>query len=238
MNFTYTSQLNYWKYKLKRLDAQGLKFYKSPYKYGMACFTYREGSNAYIYEGNFLYEHAYNNFGKALTRISGRFKDNKKEGVWTYKNQEARSKTLLTCTYVDGVHQGEYTIKTYYRRFLRLHLTRILKVTLLNNKVIGPVKVVGSTYTIQANCDENGRPDGEWFMDIHDKNNQYKHVETWNHGVLEACYNINRVSGSHEMSEEKIRPKIMQIVRDQAYGLECRIGDKQTAWSGSIHRNI
>jgi hypothetical protein len=111
-------------------------------------------------------------------------------------------------------------------------------VTLLNNKVIGPIKVVGSTYTIQANCDENGRPDGEWFMDIHDKNSQYKHVETWNHGVLEACYNINRVSGSHEMSEEKIRPKIMQIVRDQAYGLECRIGDKQTAWSGSIHRNI
>lgn len=238
MNFKLFAKIKYLRYKLKGLDKKGLKLYQGKYAHGNALFTYRDGLDAYIYEGKFYYEHRYLNYGNSSTRISGHYKENEKEGVWRYCNRESGMKTLLTVSYFNGIHQGMYLLRAGRMGFFSFHLQRMLKLNLVNNKVIGPIEVLGNGYTIHANCDENGRPDGEWRMDVKDNYTEYSHVEKWEHGVLNACYNIDLLTGKHKNSEEKIRQKITHIVRSQAYGLESRIGGKEDAWSGRIHRGV
>ncbi len=238
MNFNLFAKIKYLRYKFKRLDKKGLKFYQGKYAHGNALFTYREGLDAYIYNGKFYYEHRYQNYGKSSTRISGLYQDNLKENVWRYCNRESHSKTLLTVNYFHGIHQGMYLLRIGDVGFFSFRLRCMLKLFLLNNKVIGPIKVLGNDYTIQANCDENGRPNGKWIMNVKDSYSEYTHIEEWEHGVLNACYRIDVLTGKHTKSDEKIRKKIMHIVRSQAYGLESRIGGKRGAWDGSIHRGV
>ena len=237
MNFYLFTKLHYLQYKFNRLEKQGLKFYQGKYAHGQACFTYREGLNAYLYEGEFFYEHRYQNFGKALTHIHGKYKNNQKEGLWRYENTEGTSKTILTITYTNGVREGIYLLRTGIKRPFSFHIQRTLRLTILDKRVIGPIQVTGSTYKIKANCDENGRPDGEWRMTVKDSF-EYNHIEEWEHGVLKACYRTDVLTGKHREAEETIRQKIMQIVRSQAYGMESRVGSRQEAWSGWIHRNV
>lgn len=59
--------------------AQSLKTYSGKFKEGTATYTYRDNPNGgRIFEGNFTYTTPYD-------KITGQFKNNKKNGVWIYK---------------------------------------------------------------------------------------------------------------------------------------------------------
>lgn len=78
--------------------AQSLKIYSGKYREGTATYSYKDNPDGgRIYEGSFVYTTPYH-------KITGQFKNNKKDGQWIYKGY----KKSLKLSYKDGVLDGMY----------------------------------------------------------------------------------------------------------------------------------
>ena len=140
------------------LHAQNLKTYSGKFKGGQATYTYRDNpEGGRIYEGKFSY--TYQAF-----RINGNYKNDKKDGLWSYKTDKGELKVHYTDGMLNGSYQFEGVAPTAYARLSA-------SLTLKNNKMVGAVKASGFISprwhmgTLTGQFDENGYADGAWIYD-------------------------------------------------------------------------
>ena len=150
-------------------NAQALKTYSGKFKGGQATYTYRDNpEGGRIYEGKFSYV-------SGAFQATGNYKNDMKDGLWTYKDSD----NLLKIYYKNGVRDG---IFSYSGSAGKANLT------FKNNRIVGEVNVSGeisfglggsvivASGTLIGQCDEEGYADGIWIADATSYNGQIYRV--------------------------------------------------------------
>ena len=168
------------------MSAQGLKTYSGPYRANAhfllgtqkATYTYKNAEDGTrIYEGNFTYSCITN--PKLYLKVTGRFHDDCKEGLWTYTDKSTSETKTLKINFKEGYRNGiyEYTYTT------RGTVKESLKATMKDGVMIGPVSGRTNYYHYQiyeyggasersvmgqglfcGQTDEEGLADGSWKL--------------------------------------------------------------------------
>lgn len=124
------------------MSAQGLKTYSGPYRANAhfllgtqkATYTYKNAEDGTrIYEGNFTYSCITN--PKLYLKVTGRFHDDCKEGLWTYIDKSTSETKTLKINFKEGYRNGIYEY-TYTTRGM---VKESLKATMKDGVMIGPV---------------------------------------------------------------------------------------------------
>ncbi|MBV3415325.1 energy transducer TonB [Prevotella copri] len=215
------------------MSAQGLKTYSGPYRANAhfllgtqkATYTYKNAEDGTrIYEGNFTYSCITN--PKLYLKVTGRFHDDCKEGLWTYIDKSTSETKTLKINFKEGYRNGiyEYTYTT------RGTVKESLKATMKDGVMIGPVSghVVQYDYQFGGGCfvwgkgifcgqtDEEGLADGSWklTMKLGDGSTRVFY-DKWEHGVKKESYYIDDTTGDKEdIGGGGIPSVIFDIVRD------------------------
>ena len=193
------------------MSAQGLKTYSGPYRANAhfllgtqkATYTYKNAEDGTrIYEGNFTYSCITN--PKLYLKVTGRFHDDFKEGLWTYIDKSTSETKTLKINFKEGYRNGiyEYTYTT------RGTVKESLKATMKDGVMIGPVSGRTNYYDYHiyeyggasersvmgqglfcGQTDEEGLADGSWklTMKCGDGSTQVFY-DKWEHGVLKESY--------------------------------------------------
>lgn len=219
------------------MSAQGLKTYSGPYRANAhfllgtqkATYTYKNAEDGTrIYEGNFTYSCITN--PKLYLKVTGRFHDDCKEGLWTYIDKSTSETKTLKINFKEGYRNGiyEYTYTT------RGTVKESLKATMKDGVMIGPVSGRTNYYNYHiyeyggasersvmgqglfcGQTDEEGLADGSWklTMKCGDGSTQVFY-DKWEHGVLKESYYIDDTTG------DKI-----ECAKDQTWGIPSAIID-------------
>lgn len=145
---------------LNNVNAQTLKTYSGKFQGGQATYTYRDNpEGGRIFEGKFTYVGRNGTF-----RVTGSYKNDKKDGLWTYKDDT----DLLKVHYKEGVRDGFFS---YQGKSEKANLT------FKDNKIIGKFNLAGefswgfqgsillARGTLVGQCNEAGYADGTWILD-------------------------------------------------------------------------
>lgn len=198
------------------MSAQGLKTYSGPYRANAhfllgtqkATYTYKNAEDGTrIYEGNFTYSCITN--PKLYLKVTGRFHDDFKEGLWTYIDKSTSETKTLKINFKEGYRNGiyEYTCTT------RGTVKESLKATMKDGVMIGPVSGHVVQYDYQfggsrgvmgkgifcGQTDEEGLADGSWklTMKLGDGSTRVFY-DKWDHGVKKESYYIDDTTGDKE----------------------------------------
>ncbi len=198
------------------MNAQGLKTYSGPYRANAhfllgtqkATYTYKNAEDGTrIYEGNFTYSCITN--PKLYLKVTGRFHDDFKEGLWTYIDKSTSETKTLKINFKEGYRNGiyEYTYTT------RGTVKESLKATMKDGVMIGPVSGHVVQYDYQfggsrgvmgkgifcGQTDEEGLADGSWklTMKLGDGSTRVFY-DKWDHGVKKESYYIDDTTGDKE----------------------------------------
>ena len=198
------------------MSAQGLKTYSGPYRANAhfllgtqkATYTYKNAEDGTrIYEGNFTYSCITN--PKLYLKVTGRFHDDFKEGLWTYIDKSTSETKTLKINFKEGYRNGiyEYTYTT------RGTVKESLKATMKDGVMIGPVSGHVVQYDYQfggsrgvmgkgifcGQTDEEGLADGSWklTMKLGDGSTRVFY-DKWDHGVKKESYYIDDTTGDKE----------------------------------------
>ena len=198
------------------MSAQELKTYSGPYRANAhfllgtqkATYTYKNAEDGTrIYEGNFTYSCITN--PKLYLKVTGRFHDDCKEGLWTYTDKSTSETKTLKINFKEGYRNGiyEYTYTT------RGTVKESLKATMKDGVMIGPVSGHVVQYDYQfggsrgvmgkgifcGQTDEEGLADGSWklTMKLGDGSTRVFY-DKWDHGVKKESYYIDDTTGDKE----------------------------------------
>ena len=198
------------------MSAQGLKTYSWPFRANAhfllgtqkATYTYKNAEDGTrIYEGNFTYSCITN--PKLYLKVTGRFHDDFKEGLWTYIDKSTSETKTLKINFKEGYRNGiyEYTYTT------RGTVKESLKATMKDGVMIGPVSGHVVQYDYQfggsrgvmgkgifcGQTDEEGLADGSWklTMKLGDGSTRVFY-DKWDHGVKKESYYIDDTTGDKE----------------------------------------
>ena len=191
---------NYWIMALcscaiVNINAQTLKTYSGKFKSGYAVYTYKDNpEGGRIYEGKFVYT-------AGGYKVSGIFKNNMRDGLWTYKDSE----NILKVTYKEGVRDGTF----FYQG-----IAGKVNLTFKNNRIVGKVDLIGEfSWPVEAyalivrvkligQCDETGYADGTWTVDATQYNGKIYRV-TYKNGYFIKSFEEDITTGdikTYEMS--------------------------------------
>lgn len=213
------------------LNAQTLKTYSGKYKYGTATYTYKDNpEGGRIYEGNFVYVGS-----NGIDKVIGKFKNDKKDGVWTYTNRGfMKSMPVLKATYKNGILDGSYQ---YTSKFDCISLTIkdgkfIENVNGKNIKFLytkdGRTSIYDATLkSLNGQFDENGYCDGKWTLQQDDVIYFYGIYE---HGVCKRFYREDLTTGDIENVVGKINCMLNEIIENNYEDLECMIERNNVEW--------
>mgnify|MGYP002314463885 CR=1 FL=1 len=210
-------------------NAQTLNTYSGKYKYGTATYTYRDNpEGGRIYEGNFVYV-GNNGIDKAI----GKFKNDKKEGVWSYTNLGfMKSLPALKATYKNGILDGSYQYTSK---------SECISLTISKGKFIGNVNGKNLSFSYQKGIsnyittlkllkgqfDEDGYCDGKWILQQDDIINFYGIYE---HGVCRKFYREDLTTGDIENVVGDISHMLNMIIENNYKSLECMIERNNVEW--------
>lgn len=176
---------------------QNLKTYNGEYENGFypsatAVYTYYEDpeTHEYIKHGTFTYNHSFTNEGGQFNaKFQGNYKNNKKDGVWTYIIIETdcphdngsfyTGTTKLTASYLNGIPHGNWSYSYQYKirekhwdntwePFTNLPEEKT-NATFKNGHLIGNITAkMSQNYAAYPNAigqfDDNGVPIGKWIF--------------------------------------------------------------------------
>lgn len=203
------------------MNAQGLKTYSGAYRANAhfllgtqkATYTYKNAEDGTrIYEGNFTYSCITN--PKLYLKVTGRFHDDCKEGLWTFIDKSTSETKTLKINFKEGYRNGiyEYTYTT------RGTVKESLKATMKDGVMIGPVSGRTNYYDYHiyeyggtsersvmgqglfcGQTDEEGLADGSWklTMKLGDGSTRVFY-DKWEHGVKKESYYIDDTTGDKE----------------------------------------
>lgn len=164
---------------INNANAQTLKTYSGKFQGGQATYTYRDNPNGgRIFEGKFTYISCSGNL-----QITGSYKNDKKDGLWTYKD----GTDLLKIHYKEGVRNGSFS---YQGRSEKAYFT------FKDNKIVGNFNLTGefswgfqgnillTRGTLAGQCNEDGYADGTWVIDTTPNEGIYIYRVTYKDGYL------------------------------------------------------
>lgn len=234
------------------MNAQGLKTYSGAYRanahflFGTqkATYTYKNAEDGTrIYEGNFTYSCTTN--PNLYKKVTGRFHDDCKEGLWTYIDKSSETKTLKI-NFKEGYRNGiyEYTYTTS-----KGTIKESLKATMKNGVMVGPVSGRAVQYVYEygsrsvmgqgvfsGQTDEDGLADGTWklTMKLGDGSTRVFY-DKWEHGVIKESYYIDDTTGDKENINGGIPSVISDIVMSTPSGMERMIDrGSEKPWEGVL----
>lgn len=236
------------------MNAQGLKTYSGPYRANAhfllgtqkATYTYKNAEDGTrIYEGNFTYSCITN--PKLYLKVTGRFHDDCKEGLWTYTDKSTSETKTLKINFKEGYRNGiyEYTYTT------RGTVKESLKATMKDGVMIGPVSGHVVQYDYQfgggrcvwgkgifcGQTDEEGLADGSWklTMKLGDGSTRVFY-DKWEHGVKKESYYIDDTTGDKEdIGGGGIPSVICDIVTEAPCKMEWWIDrGSDKPWQGTL----
>ena len=214
--------------------AQSLKTYSGKFKEGTAIYTYRDNPNGgRIFEGNFTYTTPYD-------KINGQFKDNKKDGVWTYKGINK----LLKLSYKDGVPDGMYQfIKENNNYYSHIYRIDTLLLIIKDGKFIGSAQGTNVTYrwrsdknfdyafdtkvSFTGQFDDNGYLDGNWTFKTDDSITVFH--ATYEHGVCQKCYREDLTTGDIISGKGKL--DLYSIIEHNFNEIEQKVARGHNKWN-------
>ena len=192
---------------------QTLKTYSGLYEDGKATYTYYEDENGErVKHGKYTYNRRDVIIG--TYDVTGNYKNNRKDGKWTYKvtgnGNNVKITRTLAIDYANGAMEGNinYTSTTnngnvYTERYQMSH-----------NRVIGTInekdKVATSlpeAYALTGQFDSEGFPDGVWTQNYEKDGSHFIDTEKYVHGVLVAKQTKNESTGKIERSRFYIDPQ-------------------------------
>lgn len=200
--------------------AQSLKIYSGKYREGTATYSYKDNPDGgRIYEGSFVYTTPYH-------KITGQFKNNKKDGQWIYKGY----KKSLKLSYKDGVLDGMYQFINGGDNAC------ILLLTIKDGKFVGSAKGTDIGYTwhrlfhyrgsFSGQFDENGYMDGDWTFK--DDDGIYVFHATYEHGVCQKCYREDITTG--DIAEGAVKIDLHSIIIDNFETIEGEVDRGHSRW--------
>jgi len=230
------------------MNAQGLKTYSGPYRANAhfllgtqkATYTYKNAEDGTrIYEGNFTYSCITN--PKLYLKVTGRFHDDCKEGLWTYTDKSTSETKTLKINFKEGYRNGiyEYTYTT------RGTVKESLKATMKDGVMIGPVSGHVVQYDYQfggGRCVWGkgifcGQTDGSWklTMKLGDGSTRVFY-DKWEHGVKKESYYIDDTTGDKEdIGGGGIPSVICDIVTEAPCKMEWWIDrGSDKPWQGTL----
>lgn len=199
--------------------AQSLKIYFGKYREGTATYSYKDNpAGGRTYEGSFVYTTPY-------SKITGQFKNNKKDGQWIYKGY----KKSLKLSYKDGVLDGMYQFINGGDNACTLFLT------IKDGKFVGSAKGVKNHYTwgalryrgsFSGQFDENGYMDGNWTFE--DDDSVYVFHATYEHGVCQKCYREDITTG--DIAQGKVEIDLHSIIINNFETIEREVDRGHSSW--------
>lgn len=235
------------------MNAQGLKTYSGPYRANAhfllgtqkATYTYKNAEDGTrIYEGNFIYSCITN--PKLYLKVTGRFHDDCKEGLWTYTDKSTSETKTLKINFKEGYRNGIYE----YTYTSKGTIKESLKATMKDGVMVGPVSGHAVQYVFQGGSqgvmgkgvfsgqtDEDGLADGSWklTMKLGDGSTRVFY-DKWEHGVIKEIYYIDDTTGDKEdIKEGGIPYVICDIVTDAPCKMEWWIDrGSDKPWQGTL----
>lgn len=217
-------------------NAQSLKIYSGKYKRGKATYSYRDNpEGGRIFEGDFTYTYSYPGIEGSVTgSASGKFKNNKKDGVWKYVKNTTN---ILKATYKNGVLDGLYE---YTNTAL---VSETFSLTIRDGKFIGNVKGTNILYSwsgdktlhnytarvaFNGQLDNNGCFDGKWtFKDL---GNDFMFYAIYEHGNCKSYYREDLTTGDIETGKGTICYALNQIITDNYDRFEQMVDRNNKIW--------
>lgn len=203
-----------------------LKTYLGKYKNGRATYTYREKpEGGRIYEGRYSYK-------TTSSSAVGRFKDDKKEGLWVYR----KHRDVLKATYKDGVLEGPYESSAS----VMIGTRQSFSVTVENGHFVGKAQGKHATYAwsgskykvsvdFTGQFDADGRMDGPWTFISNDGAYEYKAL--YEHGKCRKYYREDLRTGDIEWGHGAITPFLNQAMVEN-YAIERMASRNAQEWQG------
>lgn len=216
----------------------GSNVYSGRYLDGKAIYFYDESANGRIYNGDFEYVKVYNDFpnGKVKTLVKGKFLNNKKNGTWTFKCKRKGENAILKIDYADGIHEGTYSYTTFGKRDSLSFKsgTSSLKLEMVDNHPVGEISGQFGKVTFKGYCDENGLPDGKWFMDMSTTSSCKVQYEIWHNGVIIDSYTLDTSTGNKSSNSHELVDFLSSFIYRECYKIEKAIEKGSKQWNGKI----
>ena len=193
---------------------QTLKTYSGLYEEGKVTYTYYEDADGErVKHGKYVYNRR-DNLGLSYS-VSGNYKNNVKDGKWTYKDDIAtglgkHGRSMTVINYVDGNMEGTISRTDTYND----GTTTTTRYQMKGNRVTGAVKekveatlLYPNAYTLAGQFDDDGFPDGVWTKKYEKDGNLFTDTEKYVHGLLVARQTKNESTGKIVRSPFYIDPQ-------------------------------
>ncbi|MET3980188.1 hypothetical protein ABIB62_002471 [Mucilaginibacter sp. UYP25] len=205
-------------------EAQNLKTFHGKYDNGLADYTYYEKDYERFYEGPFSFSQTLSitNDYKEITKVSGKFHQDLKQGLWKYTftriSKGKSSVETVSGSYVNGEKVGQWI------DILLSKTGRAVKKSLVNfaaNKLVGHFLYSydsdemfvppNTNYVIEGNLTENGLLDGTVIMNYTEYNkNKFQTIYKYRKGL---CYwNLSRNLSTGEITNKTDRTDLVEDI--------------------------
>jgi len=186
------------------LQAQTIKTYSGPYGKGNATYQYYEDKNGErIYEGAFKF-----NYQNGSIIISGHYKNNKPNGIWTWTLKDYYSlffnwNGIITGEYLKGYKNGKwYSNLSYYisKGGTRVKISNIKNIQFSQNVMVGEYSEMSTVKataayinnsdeknSIEGFLDDSGYKNGEWKFEKVSNNVPVEEIRKYKKGY---CYSF------------------------------------------------
>lgn len=195
------------------IQSQGIKSYKGNFENGTATYQYYENQQMErVFHGTFQYKGTVTGGvkGKSTLKVNGSFKDNKKDGSWTFvlADPDPKGNTeTVTGNFVNGSMDGNWTSTATAN--LTKKITRKTVANFKDNKLTGQLSF---EYTVKnlkdfssisfiGYLDDSSYFDGIWNTKYTLANIEYEEMRKYRNGIL--YFLVHR-----RMSDGKILEKI------------------------------
>lgn len=213
----------------------GSKLYAGRYLDGKAHYYYEDSCDSRVYEGSFYYlgKYYYHPYGKTIDYVRGSFLHNSKHGRWKFHHKRRGSNRVLYVDYSEGRHNGLYKFRSTGVHNLK-STNVLLCVEMSDGHLCGAVTGNFSGEILTGRCDEQGRPDGTWMMDLSKTSQCRIDYEIWDHGRLVDAYTVDMSTGDKTHNEGCIQPFLKSFIYYDCLPLERLIDKGSILWRGNF----
>ena len=220
------------------LHGNGGKCYAGRYHSGCAVYFYDETAGGRLFHGKFWFTRKYysSSLGKLTETARGCFNKGLKEGRWTFSCRTHCLSKRLRVEYVEGKLNGFYSYRSVCSSRTPGFNTGTLK---LRFRMFGGHPVDGIMCVFDGNlltgkCDDDGRPDGLWKMDMSKTPACRIDYEEWEHGVCKSSYSVDESTGRRTGMKNNMPDIVKRLIYNECLPLERLVGRGSSAWDGDF----
>ncbi len=202
---------------LTRHLPDGYQFYSGPYHGGKAVYTYIPSDGGRLFDGIFRYKSRIC-YGAMMDKegydkVKGEFKDNRKNGRWTFLRKDQFIAKRLETFFNNGAVDGDLRYDVQTRSFSKSKCSLALFFKVRANVVTGDIDGIIDGGAFHGHCDEGGYPDGRWKIEWKTGDSRSKtDYEEWEHGAVKRAYSVNHTNGNRTFIDAYILRLVESIL--------------------------